>query len=241
MAKEAESLCRYVGIFSVPFLLQPFVDLPLEAGIFYARLPDEPAGCITGIVAKSFGQVTGDGILTVGALVQQDERLRRQIGYLQTAFAHQWEAILPRGEDLLLIPFGNHARGAAFFNASHQADSALTQWVDELAKQIPGFYFGRFDIKFKSWDALRQGLQYQIIEVNGSGSEPTHIYDPRQTVGYARREIIRHWWMAWEIAQRNRRHGYKGLSFWQGIQLLRQNRQWLKKVKKMHKGLMATP
>ena len=34
------------------------------------------------------------------------------------------------------------------------------------------------DVKFNSWEELYEGKNFMIIELNGSGSEPTHIYDP---------------------------------------------------------------
>ena len=47
---------------------------------------------------------------------------------------------------------------------------------------MPEFYFGRFDIRFKSIDALCRGEGFQILEVNGASAEAIHIWDPEQTV-----------------------------------------------------------
>jgi hypothetical protein len=54
-----------------------------------------------------------------------------------------------------------------------------------LFAQIPEFYYGRLDIMFTSWEDLAQGLNFSIVEVNGAGSEPTHIYDPKHSIFFA--------------------------------------------------------
>ncbi|MGV3762195.1 hypothetical protein [Parapedobacter sp.] len=48
------------------------------------------------------------------------------------------------------------------------------------------------DIRFNTWEELSAGLNFRIIEVNGSVSEPTHCYDPKHSFGFAIREIVRH-------------------------------------------------
>jgi hypothetical protein len=232
LVQDADSLHRYVPVYDVPFLLQPFIDYPMEAGIFYVRMPDEPMGKITGIVAKEFGSITGDGKSSLQALITANERLFRQYHYLSQQYAHRLDEVLAQGESLTLIPFGNHARGAAFYNAKEEIDPRLTWIVDGLAKKLPGFYYGRFDIRFKNWDGLRQGIDFSIIELNGSGSEPTHIYDPSQTLAFARSEIVAHWQMLYKVAGKNMQKGVKPATLMQGIRLLGQH-------KRMEKALLV--
>ena len=113
--------------------------------------------------------------------------------------ADAWDRFLSEGEEYILSPYGNHARGAMFLDDSHLADEQLREVMDQVCRQIPGFYFGRLDIRFKSWEDLKAGRHFSIIEVNGAGSEPTHIYDPSHSLFFAWKEIIRHWVLLYKI------------------------------------------
>lgn len=223
LVKDAEGLTRYVQCYELPFLIQQFVDYPLEAGIFYVRMPNESIGKITGIVAKEFGKVVGDGSSTLEELIRKNDRIYRQFDILSKQFSDQLGEVPEAGTEINLIPFGNHARGAAFYNASNRADKLLSEMIDGLSQQIPGFYYGRFDIRFHSWETLKKGIDFSIIELNGSGSEPTHIYDPSQTLAYARSEIVRHWKMQYEVANLNMQSGVKAASLWEGLRMIRDN------------------
>ena len=44
------------------------------------------------------------------------------------------------------------------------------------------YYSGRLDIRYNTLDELKPGNNFSIIELNGAGSEPTHIYDPTHFV-----------------------------------------------------------
>ena len=103
------------------------------------------------------------------------------------------QCILAAGEKFLMVPYGNHARGAKFVDISHSIDAELTNTIDRICSGVNGFYFGRLDIRYNTWEELKEGKNFSIIELNGAGSEPTHIYDPRHSIFFAWREIIRHW------------------------------------------------
>ena len=66
----------YVRQTSAPLLVQRFAEGPLEAGIFYYRLPDETGGHIFAITGKIFPHLTGDGQTTISELVWRDPRAR---------------------------------------------------------------------------------------------------------------------------------------------------------------------
>jgi len=104
-----------------------------------------------------------------------------------------------------------------FTDASYIIDEQLINVIDDAAKQIDGFYYGRMDIKFSSWEDFKAGKNWKIIELNGAGSEPTHIYDPKHSVFFAWKEIIRHWKMLYQISISNHQKGAPYLSFQQGI------------------------
>ena len=217
----------------VDFLVQALVQYPLEAGIFYFRYPGEEKGRISGIVGKQFLKVVGDGYSSVRSLMASDPRALLQLPALQATHPALLETVLAESEERILVPFGNHARGSLFLDCTHEADEALQKSIDELCRQIPDFYFGRLDIRFGSWEGLRQGKHYSIIEVNGAGSEPTHMYDPGHSLFFAWKEIIRHWNILFRISRYN--HRYRNLSymrFTEGIQMLRENSAYVKRISK---------
>jgi hypothetical protein len=227
--KNNEELKTYIINIKEKFLLQELVEWEHEAGIFYYRYPEESSGHISGIVGKEFLTVTGDGISTMEELLSQNKRFILQIPALTKVYGEKLKTVLHKDEKEILVPYGNHARGSKFVDASHEIDDALTKMIDALSKKIPGFYFGRMDIKFNSWDELRQGKNFSIIELNGSGSEPTHIYDPKHSIFFAWKEIIRHWKLLQRISGLNHKlHNISYMSFKEGMQMLRNNKIHLK-------------
>jgi hypothetical protein len=112
------------------------------------------------------------------------------------------------GERVRLVELGTHSRGAIFLNGATLLTPALEAAVDRVSKAHPGFYFGRFDVRTPSAEALQRG-EYQVIELNGVSAEATHIYDPSVSVWQAYRTLARQWRIAFEIAAENRRRGVR--------------------------------
>lgn len=228
---DAGELADYAQQSPVDYLVQEFCPYELEAGIFYYRLPHETTGHISGIVGKEFLTITGDGVSTTEQLLKQDKRYILQIPSLRKAYPHDMQQVIPAGETIVLVPYGNHARGAKFIDITHLADEALLKMFDSIAKQVDGFFYGRFDVRYNNWEELKAGKNFAIIELNGAGSEPTHIYDPKHSLFFAWKEIVRHWF----ILQRISRHNHKNLSmpymsYSDGVQMLRENSAYVKKI-----------
>ena len=216
-------LAPYALDSKLDFLVQEFVDLPQEVGIFYYRFPGVEKGVISGIVTKEFLTVTGDGKSTIRELCSREKRFLLQLGQLEKLYGGKLNDILPAGKVKELVPYGNHARGAKFIDDSHLIDGKLTDTIDDICKQIDGFYYGRLDVRFSSWEDLREGRNFSIIELNGAGSEPTHIYDPRHNLFYAWKEIIRHWIILWKISRLNHKKGIPYLTTKEGWKMLKDN------------------
>ncbi|HEY6975221.1 MAG TPA: hypothetical protein VH396_02960, partial [Chitinophagaceae bacterium] len=204
-------IVEYAKESKVDFLLQEFVPYKNEAGIFYCRFPDQPKGFISGIVAKEFLKVKGDGNSTIEELLQKEKRFILQLPSLRNLYKEKLQEVLKKDEDHLLVPYGNHARGAKFIDAHYMINERLSDTIDTIAKQIPGFYFGRLDIRFNTWQQLSEGKDFSIIELNGAGSEPTHIYDPAHSIFFAWKEIIRHWNILYKISRLN--HNFHKLPY----------------------------
>lgn len=223
--RDEGDLRDYVRNVYVDFHVQEFVHFKQEVGIFYYRYPNELQGRLSGIVRKEFLQVEGDGILSIRNLIRKDRRAILQEKTLEESFGTILDSVLAPGEIKVLIPYGNHARGAKFLDGSRLIDETLTHTLDQICQQIPEFYFGRLDIRFSDWDQLREGKQFCIIEVNGAGAEPTHIYDPRHSLFFAWKEIIRHWIILWKISRQNHRRGVPYLTLREGIRMFREDKK----------------
>lgn len=172
------------------FLLQEICNYPNEIGLFYCRIPNELNGKITGITLKEFLTVTGNGKDNIEKLLQAVPRFEMQISKLQSQI--NLSEILPFGEKRCLVPFGNHNRGTKFLDGRELITEKLQQTFNEILKTVPGFYYGRLDIRYNDFKELEEGKNFLIIELNGAKSEPTHIYDPKHSFWYGQKEIYRH-------------------------------------------------
>ncbi len=204
---NAVELEDYVVHIPVPFLIQRFVPYEHEAGIFYCKLPGMEQGYISGIVSKEPVAVVGDGITTLAALVHGNDRYLLQWAQIIAMHADIMDTVPEAGKKIILVPYGNHSRGSKFTDQTYRANEKLSASIDRICSTIPEFYYGRLDILFKSWEALERGEEFSIIEVNGSGSEPTHIYDPEHSIFFAWMEIIKHWKVLYAICNANNKNG----------------------------------
>jgi hypothetical protein len=105
------------------------------------------------------------------------------------------------------VPFGNHARGAKFIDGSHWVTPKLEEAINALCLQIPGFFFGRLDVMYNTFEELEQGEKFAVVELNGAASEPTHIYDPKHSLFFAWKELARHITYMYEISVLNNKKG----------------------------------
>lgn len=228
----AENIVAYAGKIDLDFLVQEFISYPQEVGIFYCRMPDKPDGFITGIVAKEFLIVKGDGLSTLRQLIVKDPRYHFQLGALQKIYGDGLNEVLEKDALKNLVPYGNHARGAKFIDVSHLADEIFTKNFDQVCRQIPEFYFGRLDVMYSNWEDLKAGKNFCIIELNGAGSEPTHIYDPGHSLFFAWKEIARHFKLLCNISIINHKRGHRYLTVKEGMQMFKENKAVMKTLDK---------
>ncbi|HEA28980.1 MAG TPA: D-alanine--D-alanine ligase [Leeuwenhoekiella sp.] len=200
---DIDALKTYHDNISFDYLIQDFIEFPKEIGVFYVRYPGEKEGRITGIVNKENLSVTGDGTSTLESLICENPRFQLQLKALQGMYSSMLNTIPAKSEKIALVPYGSHCRGAMFTDCSDLITEKLTQSLDKICAQIPGFYYGRLDIMFTNFNDLEAGKNFTIVEVNGAKSEPTHMYDPRHTVLYAWRELARHISYMYEISRLN--------------------------------------
>lgn len=229
--EKVEDLLAYADQSKVEFLVQECIPYPHEIGIFYYRYPDKTTGNISGIVKKIFLSVLGDGRSTIRELIQKKQRAFLQRKALEKMYGKKLNEVLSQGEEFVLVPYGSHFRGAEFIDESFRIDAALTKVIDDICRQVKGFYYGRLDLRFNSWEELQQGKNFLIVEMNGTGSEPTHIYDPGHSLFFAWREIIRHWKILYRISRMNY-HPEKMpfMSVKKGLEMLKENHAYVKLI-----------
>lgn len=232
MVKKLENetdLLNYAAGSKVDFLVQEYIPYENEVGVFYYRYPNEENGHISGIVKKEFLAVKGDGISTVEQLLLNNKRFVLQLPVLKKTDSDKMNLVLKAGEELLLVPYGNHVRGAKFVDDSYLIDEELTRAIDNVCKKVEGFYYGRMDVRYNTWEELKQGKNFSIIELNGAGSEPTHMYDPKHSIFFAWKEIIRHWNILYRISRLNHHpQQMPYMSVKSGLDMFRQNSAYIK-------------
>ena len=212
-----DELENYIKKANFEILIQDLIPYENEIGLFYVKLPNQ-SGKITGIVAKEFMILTGNGKNTLRELIQQDLRYLFQLETLEEEYKEQLETVLEIGEVINLVPYGNHCRGTKFVDASFEITPKMTESFNEICQQIDGFHYGRMDIMYKSFEDLAQGKHFQIVEINGAISEPTHMYDPKHSLLFGWKELTRHFHYMYLISKHNKKNGAKYLTFKEGIQ-----------------------
>lgn len=223
-------LKQYADKADFDFIVQDLIPYKNEVGVFYVRYPHEKEGRITGVVAKEFLIITGNGVATIEELIKENARYELQLKVLRQEYGNKLQKILPMGEKVNLVPYGNHARGAKFLDGSHWVTPKLTATFNEMCVQIPGFYFGRLDIMYDTFEALEQGKNFSIVELNGAASEPTHIYDPRHSLFFAWKELARHITYMYEISAANHQMGFPYLTHKNGMKEYRLHQKQSHKI-----------
>lgn len=205
----------YLSSLNKDFLIQEFLDLPVELGVFYTRMPDQPEGYVNSVVIKDMLTVTGDGKSTLRELILDKPRAKLQWNKLKIAHADQLERIIPAGEEFTLNSIGNHSLGTTFLNGEHLINTKLSKTFDTISKQIDGFYFGRYDLRCSSIEELYEG-KIKIMELNGCGAEPAHIYHPGFSLWKAMSILFTHWKNIFLISIQNHKRGIAFTPFKEG-------------------------
>ena len=212
------------------YLVQDLIPFSNEIGVFYVRYPHQKSGMITGIVGKEFLIVTGDGKSTIETLIKKDPRHEMQLETLKKEYGNALQAVLSKAVTKNLVPYGNHIRGAKFLDCSDWISPKLTEVINEMCIQIPQFYFGRLDLMYNTLAELEQGKNFSIVELNGAASEPTHIYDPKHSLFFAWKELVRHIRYMYEISAANHQKGVLYLTHKAGMKEYREHLAQSKKI-----------
>jgi hypothetical protein len=188
---------------------QEFVPPEGEAGIFYVRHPDKARGRLTSITLKHSPVLIADGRSTLRQLIHADPRAGRIPHIYLPRLAYRLDHVPRPGERVRLVFVGNHCKGSIFQDGTQLVTTALTEAFERVARAMPNFYFGRIDVRFVSLPALLRGENFRIIEINGAGSEATHIWDPTTSLWQAWRAQFSHYGATFRIGAANRARGFR--------------------------------
>lgn len=216
--RSEEDLLAYLKKSKWDFIIQEYVDLPLEFSLYYARHPKKEVGNITSLTMKEMLKVTGDGRSKLSELILAKDRAKLQWSVLKNTYARQLNDILADGEVIELVSVGNHCLGTTFINKKNLITNKMIESFDCISKQIEGFYFGRYDLRVQSISDLEQG-KVMVMELNGCGAEPSHIYHPGASLIDAIRDLFVHWSTIYSISIANHEKGVPYLSFVKGIKV----------------------
>lgn len=222
LVEDASNLFHYISTYPVgeKMLLQRPISHDGEAGIFYVRLPGEEHGRILSVTLRYFPYVYGDGISTLQELIKNSPRSKlKACFYLGGRSEHigfekeHLEMVPAKGELVRLSFIGSIRVGGLYRDASYLITPEMTRRFDEIARSIPEFYFGRFDVRFESTELLKAGEGFSIIEINGAGSEAIHAWDPEVSIFKLYRELFRTQSLLFKVSAINRSRGYKPTGF----------------------------
>ncbi|WP_372745466.1 D-alanine--D-alanine ligase [Lutibacter sp.] len=204
-----EDLSSYLNKYnSINLIIQEYIEFENECGIFYHRLPSEKSGTITSLTLKKYLTVYGNGKSTLLELIHQDKRAQNYLASILEINQPKLTTIYKKGEKIILNVIGNHSKGTQFINGNHLINNDLVNFLNSLNTQIDGWFYGRIDVKYHSFDELLKGENFKILEINGIISEPTHIYDAT-TGSYfkALKSIKKHWKLIYTIGTTNNKLG----------------------------------
>ena len=213
-----QEIDKYLTEIKIDFLIQVLVELPLEFGVYYVRFPSEENGFVNSIVVKEFLFIEGDGKKNIQQLILEKDRAKLQWKTLKEVYKDQLDEVLACGKRIELISIGNHCLGTKFLNGNHLITEKLSASFDTISKQVKDFYFGRYDLRCASLQDLENG-NVKIVELNGCGAEPAHIYQPGSSLWDAIRVLITHWKNMYRISTENHRRGVPYLSLKEGREI----------------------
>jgi membrane protein DedA with SNARE-associated domain len=197
-------------------IIQEHIPYEGEAGVFYLRYPGESKGKVISLTFRYYPHVIGDGVSSVQELIKHDKRTNfKSRFYLGKDPLHQGLSTgdlesVPQPEEIVQLAFiGSIRVGGLYSNGENYITPKLSQRFDEIACSMPEFYFGRFDIKFKTINDLMEGTDFRIFEINGAGAEAIHVWDTDTSLFKAYKELFRYQSLLFRVSDMNRRNGYK--------------------------------
>jgi hypothetical protein len=119
------------------------------------------------------------------------------------------DTIPEAGEIVRLAFVGSIRVGGLYRDADHLVTPELSRRFDEIARSMPDFHYGRFDVRFASVERFRAGEDFRVIEINGAGSEAISAWDPEVPILKVYSRLLDHQKLMFRIGSLNRQRGMK--------------------------------
>lgn len=229
----AEDLATYHRSICCDYIVQEWQAYPVEVSVFYYRMPGSSKGSISGFIRKDFMEVTGDGRSSLWQLIKRYPRTRFRLEEMRTKHRRRLHKVLAPGEKYALCSALNLSRGGKLVSLEVEKDERLLQVFDSLSHKAGAFYYGRYDIKCSSVEDLKQGKNFSILEYNGSGAEPHHVYGNGNSFWKACSILVAHWSILYRIARLNHRNGTPYWEFKRGLRFLKKAGKHLDMLRKL--------
>jgi hypothetical protein len=231
--ESIEQLRAYHSTMPTDYLVQKFVDYPIEVSVFYYRFPGQRKGTITGFIRKEYLAVTGDGMSTLSQLIENSPRASLRKEELSLKHQDRLEEVIPAGETYCLSPALNLSRGGRLVSLEHEKDDNLLNVFDSISHYAGHFYYGRYDVKCASIEDLKRGRNFSILEYNGSGAEPHHIYGNGYNLLQAYKIVLHHWDVLYQISKHNHNNGIPYWTYQKGKNFLKQSKKHFRLLKQL--------
>ncbi len=191
------------------FILQRLIVAPNEAGLLYVRQPGASKGALLAMTLRHAPCVTGDGRRSIAALVGADPRYRQHAAKYAAALGKiAFQRVPADHEQVFLTTIASLRIGARYEDASSRISLVLAERIDAIARSMPDFHYGRFDVRFETLGALLAGA-FSIIEINGAGSEAIQFWDPALTIDAAFRGVFAKQGELFKLGHAMRRAGHR--------------------------------
>lgn len=220
LARSRDDFERYFEGYQRDVVVQKYHPGPHEIGVLWVRRRQPEAGregFIFAVTRKEFSFIEGDGRRTLRRLILAHPRYRCQADVFFTRFRDRLRSVPGAGERIRLAEAGNHAQGTLFRDGADLVSPAFEARIDAIASGFrgrggAGFDFGRFDVRYENETALRAGEGLGIVELNGTLSEATNLYDPSRSLLWAYSILFRQWGHLYRVGAARRDQGVAPLS-----------------------------
>ncbi len=194
-------------------LLQEYIALKLEYGVFVYFCPKELSYKISSLTEKKYFTVIGDGKKCISELVLENNRGIVFYDILKENSSLDFNIVPANNEIITIHTHGNHCKGTRFINRTNEITHAMITKFNTLMLEIGELNYGRFDLKVNAFSDLETFENISIIEFNGISAEPIHLYDKSFNYIWALQTFISHWQHLDKLSVYMKTQGYKAAKF----------------------------
>ena len=211
LVKDAEQLARNIAVYpeDTSLVCQKLASWEPEVGIFYVKDHVTGKGDIVSMTSKFLPRVTGDGVSTLGELIENDSRAGQLRHQYYERHKQAWDNVPEKGEHVQLVFSASHSKGSIFRDACEYITPELKQAVVAIMDDLPNFYYGRLDVKYADLESLQKGETLEIVEINAASSESTHIWDRNTSFMTAIKTLLWQYRTLFNLGAFHRKNGRK--------------------------------